>query len=51
MKNLGPLHHFHSIAVECHPDRLFLQQCTYTLDIIKRVTMADCKLCTILVNF
>jgi hypothetical protein len=25
MKDLRPLHHFHNIAVECHPDRLFLQ--------------------------
>jgi hypothetical protein len=32
MNDLGPLHHFH--------------QCTYTLDIIKHATMADCKPCT-----
>jgi hypothetical protein len=46
MKDLGPLHHFLSIAVECRPDGLFLHQCTYTLDILKRAIMADCKPCT-----
>jgi hypothetical protein len=46
MKNLGPLHHFLSITVERHPDGLFFHQCTYTLDVIQRVAMADCKPCT-----
>jgi hypothetical protein len=46
MKDLGPLHHFLGIIVEHRPDGLFLHQCTYTLDVIKRVAMADCKLCT-----
>jgi hypothetical protein len=46
MKDLGPLHHFLSITVERHPDGLFLHQRTYTLDILKRVVMADCKPCT-----
>jgi hypothetical protein len=46
MKDLGPLHHFLGITVERHPDRLFLHQCAYTLDILKRAVMADCKLCT-----
>jgi hypothetical protein len=32
VNDLGPLHHF-------------LDQCTYTLDILKRTVMADCKPC------
>jgi hypothetical protein len=46
MKYLGPLHHFLGIPVERRPDGLFLHQRTYTLDILKRVVMADCKPCT-----
>jgi hypothetical protein len=46
MKDLGPLHHSLGITVKHRPDGLFLHQCTYTLEIIKRVTMADCKPCT-----
>jgi hypothetical protein len=46
MKDLGPLHHFLDITVERRPDRLFLHQCTYMLDILKRAVMADCKPCT-----
>jgi hypothetical protein len=45
MKDLGPLH-FLGITVEHHPDGMFLHQRTYTLDIIKRAAIADCKLCT-----
>jgi hypothetical protein len=50
VKDLGPLHHFLSITVERRPDGLFLYQCTYTLDILKRAVMTDCKLCTTLVD-
>jgi hypothetical protein len=46
MKDLGPLHHFLVIIVERRSDDLFLHQRTYTLDILKRVVMTDCKLCT-----
>jgi hypothetical protein len=46
MKDLRPLHHFLSITVEHRPDGLFLHQRTYTLDVIKRAAMADCKPCT-----
>jgi hypothetical protein len=46
MKDLGPLHHFLGITVERRPADLFLHQCTYTLDILKRAIMADCKPCT-----
>jgi hypothetical protein len=46
MKDLGPLHHFLSITVERRSDGLFLHQRTYTLDILKRAVMVDCKPCT-----
>jgi hypothetical protein len=46
MKDLVPLHHFLSIIVERRPDGLFLHQRTYTLDILKRAVIADCKPCT-----
>jgi hypothetical protein len=46
MKDLRPLHHFLGITIECRPDGLFFHQHTYTLDILKRVVMADCKSCT-----
>jgi hypothetical protein len=44
--DLGPLHHFLGITVERRPDGLFLHQRTYTLDILKRAVMTDCKPCT-----
>jgi hypothetical protein len=50
MKDLGPLHHFPGITVECRPDGLFLHQRIYTLDILKRAIMADYKPCTTPVN-
>jgi hypothetical protein len=46
MKDLGPLHHFLGITVERRPDWSFLHQRTYTLDILKRAVMTDCKPCT-----
>jgi hypothetical protein len=46
MKDLGPLHHFLDITVKRRPDGMFLHQRTYTLDIIKRAAMVDCKPCT-----
>jgi hypothetical protein len=46
MNDLGPLHHFLGITIERHPDGLFLNQRTYTLDIVKRAVMADCNPCT-----
>jgi hypothetical protein len=45
MKDLGPLHHFLGITVERRRDGMFLHQRSYTLDIIKRAGMADCKSC------
>jgi hypothetical protein len=46
MKDLGPLHHILGITVERRPDKLFLHQRSYTLDILKRAVMTDCKLCS-----
>jgi hypothetical protein len=46
MKDLWPLHHFLGITVERRPDKLFLHQRTYTLDILNRVVMTDCKPCS-----
>jgi hypothetical protein len=46
MKDLRPLHHFLGITVERRPDKLFLHQRTYTLDILKRAVMTDCKPCS-----
>jgi hypothetical protein len=45
MKDVEPLHHFLDITVERHLDGLFLHQRTYTLDILKRAVMIDCKPC------
>jgi hypothetical protein len=46
MKDLDRLHYFLGITVERHPDGLFLHQHTYTLDVIQRKAMVDCKPCT-----
>jgi hypothetical protein len=51
MNDLGPLHHFIDITVECRPEGMFIHQRTYMLDIIKCATMADCKSCTTPVDF
>jgi hypothetical protein len=50
MKDLGPLHHFLDITVEHRLTDLLLHQHTYTVDILKRVIMADFKPCTTPVN-
>jgi hypothetical protein len=46
MKDLGPLHHFLGITIEQRPHSLFLHQRQYTLDILERAGMIDCKSCT-----
>jgi hypothetical protein len=46
MKDLGSLHHFLDITIECRLDGLFLHQHTYMLDILKCAVMVDCKPCT-----
>jgi hypothetical protein len=50
MKVLGPLHHLFGITIKRRPDGLFLHQRTYTLDILKRVVVVDCKPCMTPVN-
>ncbi|XP_021321767.1 uncharacterized protein LOC110437611 [Sorghum bicolor] len=46
MKDLGPLHHFLGITVQCHRDSILLSQRQYTLDILARLGMSDCKPCS-----
>jgi hypothetical protein len=46
MKDLGPLHFFLGVAVQRHKDTLFLSQKQYTLDILSRHGMSDCKPCS-----
>jgi hypothetical protein len=46
MKDLGYLHHFLGIFIQRQPTDLFLSQRQYTMKIIERAGMVDCKLCT-----
>jgi hypothetical protein len=46
MKDLGPFHHFLGITVERRPRGLFLYQRQYTVDILERAGMSDCKPCS-----
>ncbi|XP_021309205.1 uncharacterized protein LOC110432736 [Sorghum bicolor] len=46
MKDLGTLHHFLGVTVEPHPAGLLLHQRQYTLDILERAGMTDCKPCS-----
>jgi hypothetical protein len=43
MKDLGPLHHFLSIIAEHRLQGLFLHQRQYTIDILERAGISDCK--------
>jgi hypothetical protein len=45
MKDLGALHHFLGVTVERRPVGLFLHQRQYTVDILERAGMAECKTC------
>jgi hypothetical protein len=45
IKGLGALHHFLGVTVERRPQGMFLHQRQYTVDILERVGMADCKPC------
>jgi hypothetical protein len=46
MTDMGPLHHFLGVSVQhCH-DSLFLSQRQYTLDILDRAGMLNCKPCS-----
>jgi hypothetical protein len=46
MKDLGPLHHFLGITAERRTQGLFLHQRQYTIDILERAGMSDCKPCS-----
>jgi hypothetical protein len=45
MKDLGTLHHFLGVTVERRSQGLFLHQRQYTVDILERAGMVDCKPC------
>ena len=46
MKDLDELHHFLGIAVQRRSGGLFLSQRQYTLDILERANMTQCKPCS-----
>jgi hypothetical protein len=46
MKDLGALHHFLGVAVQRQKDSMYLSQRQYTLDILARHGMRDCKPCS-----
>lgn len=50
MKDLGSLHHFLGVTVDRLPSSLLLHQRQYSLDILDRVGMADCKPCSMPVD-
>jgi hypothetical protein len=43
MKDLIPLHHFLGVSVQHWVDGIFLTQCQFTLDVLERTGMVDCK--------
>ena len=45
MKDLGALHHFLGITIERRPQGMFLHQRQYTVDLLERAGMAECKPC------
>jgi hypothetical protein len=45
MKDLGALHHFLGVTVERRPQGMFLHQRQYTVDLLKRAGMVECKPC------
>jgi hypothetical protein len=49
MKDFGVLHHFLGVTVAPHPAGLLLHQRQYTLDILERAGMTDCKPCSTLI--
>jgi hypothetical protein len=50
VKDLGVLHHFLGVTDEPRPSGLLLHQRQYTLDILERAKMMDCKPCSTLVD-
>ena len=47
MKDLGMMHYFLGLEVWQHSDEIFLNQGKYTVEILKRFGMLDCKAMTI----
>jgi hypothetical protein len=45
MKDLEALHHFLGVTVERRPQGMFLHQRQYTVDLLERAGMAECKPC------
>jgi hypothetical protein len=45
MKDMSELHHSLGVIVERRSPGMFLHQRQYTLDILERASMANCKLC------
>ena len=43
MKNLGLMHYFFGLEVWQSPERIFLNQGKYTVEILKRFDMLECK--------
>jgi hypothetical protein len=44
MKDLGPLHHFlGGVSIQHQADEFFLTQRQFTLDVLERAGMVDCK--------
>ena len=43
MKDLGQMHYFLGLEVWQRSDEIFLSQGKYTLEILKRFKMTDCK--------
>ena len=43
MKDLCQMHYFLGLEVRQRPDEIFLSQGKYTLEILKRFQMTDCK--------
>ena len=43
MKDLGLMHYFLGLEVWQHEDEIFLSQGRYTIDILRRFGMMDCK--------
>jgi hypothetical protein len=50
MKDLGPLHHFLGVSVQHQANGLFLTPHQFTLDVLERAGMVDCKLVSTLMD-
>jgi hypothetical protein len=46
MKDLGPLHYFLGLEVWYNPEKIFLNQGKYAIEILKKFDMLECKAMT-----